>query len=100
MPRLTSSETKPLQEYCELVYKLGHDETILCTMQDYDKKWYTEVIDSYVQLTDGLTSGELPLNFYGSRLISEYGHLYPEVMPLDRLDIVVQGHGQESQQYC
>jgi hypothetical protein len=99
MPRLTSSETKPLQEYCELVYNLGHDETILCMMQDYDQKWYKEVIDSYVQLTDGLTSSELTLNFYGSRLISEYGHLYPEVMPLDRLDIAVQEYGQASQQY-
>lgn len=99
MPRLTSLETKPLQEYCELVYTLGHDEAVLCTMQDSDYKWYKDVVDGFVQCTDGVTSGGLPIDFYGSRLISEYGHLYPGVVTLERLDQAVHDIGQASQQF-
>jgi len=100
MPRLTSLETKPLREYCELVYSLGHDETVLCMMQDTDQKRYKDVVDGYVQLTDDLTSNELSINFYGSRLVSEYGHLYPNIESLDRLDQAVHDVGQESEQYA
>lgn len=95
MPRLTSLETKPLQEYCDLVYNLGHNETMLCVMQDSDQKWYQDVVDGYVQMTIDVTQRDLSSNFYGSRLISQYGHLYPNVEPLEDLDRVVQ----QSQQY-
>jgi hypothetical protein len=95
MPRLTSLETKPLQEYCQLVYNLGHNETMLCVMQDSDQKRYQNVVDGFVQMTIDVTQRDLSSNFYGSRLISQYGHLYPNVEPSEDLDRAVQ----QSQQY-